>query len=227
MIRRSSFMAILLLLCLSNCTTVATSNPPRTATEEMLISTAAERASSRLSIQIPQNTKVFIDSGNFEGTDSKYAISAIRGRLLQKGLLLVDDKKNADVIVEIRSGALSIDHKTFLIGIPQFNVPVPFASAPLTFPEIAFYSSDAQKGVAKFADSAYYVKQGTLAAEDDPQYGFSYNTKKTAMIFVSWTETDAMPENAIDEDDAKLQTVGPHSQISLSNIKTAPAAGTH
>jgi hypothetical protein len=189
---------------LTACTTTATSNPPRTATEQMLISTAAERAASRLSLDIPTTAKIFVESANFEGTDSKYAVSAIRARLLHKGLTLVDDKKAADVILEIRSGALSTDHKTYLVGIPAFPIPIPLTSTPLTFPEIAFYSSDAQKGVAKFADSSYSVKQGTLVSEDDPQYGFSHTTKKSALFFFSWIDTDTLPAYAANEDDSEL-----------------------
>src|SRR5882757_9584189 len=73
------------LLMLSACTTTLTSNPARTATEELLISTAAERAASHIVLQIPPETVVFIDNSNFEGTDSKYAIAAIRNSFLRQG----------------------------------------------------------------------------------------------------------------------------------------------
>ena len=70
---------------LSACSTATESNPPRTATEQLLISSAAERAADKLSFGIPKGTKVFVDSGNFEGYDGKNAISAIRTSLLKQG----------------------------------------------------------------------------------------------------------------------------------------------
>jgi hypothetical protein len=191
-----------LLFALEGCTTNAQSNPPRTATEELLISTAAEHAAAKLTLPMPAQSAVFVDNSNFEGTDSKNAIAAIRTVLLQHGAKLVDDKKKADVIIETRAGALSIDRSTFLIGIPQFNIPVPFASTPVTFPEIALYGTEEQEGVAKFAVTGYDAKKGTLVATQEPQYGFSHKTNKTAFFFISWTDTDAIP----DEDDVQGDT---------------------
>jgi hypothetical protein len=190
---------------LQGCTTVADSNPARTATEQLVISSAAERAAAKLSLDIPRSANVFLDNSNFEGTDSKYAIAAIRSHLLETGMQLVDDKKNADVIIEMRAGALSTDRKTFLIGIPQFNIPIPLASAPLAIPQMAIYSTEEQKGVAKFAATGFAAKAGTLIAAQKPQYGFSHNTKKTVLFFFSWTDNDAMPKDAEAEEKADLK----------------------
>jgi hypothetical protein len=185
----------LFLFALGACTTVAESNPQRTATEQMLISSAAERAAAKLALQMPEGKKAFIDTSNFEGTDSKYAVQAIRTTFMQQGLRLVDDKKDAQVIIETGAGALSIDKKKFLIGIPQFTVPVPLASGPLTFPEIALYSSEDQNGVAKFTVVGRDAKKGTLIATQEPQYGFSHHTDKIVLVFVSWTDTDGLPDD--------------------------------
>jgi hypothetical protein len=189
---------VLIIICLglAACTTPATSNPSRTATEEMLISTAADRAAAKLSLTVPQNTPVFIDASNFEGTDSKYAIGAIRSSLLRQGARLVGDKKDADMIIEIRAGALSTDRKETLVGIPSFNVPIPLTSSPLTFPEIAIYKEDDQIGVAKFASASYDAKSGAYAGSQDPQYGFAHNKMQTVMIFFSWGSNDSLPPEA-------------------------------
>jgi hypothetical protein len=199
-IMKVQWAAFLLLVVLPACTTVVESNPSRTATEELLISQAADNAAANLMLQAPRGTKVFIDTSNFEGTDSKYAIASIRESLMKQGAYLVADKKDADTIVEIRSGALSTDKKTVLVGIPQFNIPVPFASSPVAFPEIALYGSEDQKGVAKFVMTGYDAKTGLLTATQDPQYGFAHRVKKTVLIFISWTESEALPT----DDEAKL-----------------------
>ncbi|MDR3425359.1 MAG: hypothetical protein P4M13_09880 [Alphaproteobacteria bacterium] len=192
MFKRRVALAVLL-LTLGGCTTAVESNPPRTATEELLISTAAERAADSLVLKIPPNTPVFVDGSHFEGTDSKYAMGAIRTGLLKQQLRLVDDRKKARVVIEARSGALSTDRKTFLIGVPEFTIPIPFSTTPFTFPQIALYGSEEQKGVAKFALTAYDAQQGNLVEALDPRYGFSHNTKKTVLIFYSWTDMDALP----------------------------------
>lgn len=189
----------LLFFLITGCTTEDESKPSRTAIEELLISTAAERAADKLALELSSETKVFIDSGYFEGTDSKYAISAIKDSLLRQGAHLVDDKKNADTVIEIRAGALSMEVKSLLVGIPSFSVPIPLSANSLTFPEIALYKSEDQEGVAKFAFTAYEVKSGTLKGYMPPQFGFAHMRHKTIMIFYSWTTNDILPakENSL------------------------------
>jgi hypothetical protein len=215
-----------LLLGLAACTTTVQTNPARTATEEMLISTAAERAAEKLALKLPVNANIFIDTTNFEGTDSKYAIASIRSHLLQKGAQLTDDKKKADIIVEASAGALSTDRNSFLIGIPQFNIPVPLASSPLPFPEIAIYGTDVQKGVAKFAIDSYSAKNGKMVDAQEPQYGFSHNTKKTLLFFITWTHTDYLPEGVEEQADKELEAKKAKAHLEFNANGYAPSIGT-
>jgi hypothetical protein len=200
---------IVTLLAAASCTTTVDTNPSRSATEELLISTASDRAAEQLAVQIPKNSKVFVDSGNFAGTDakdmdSKYAVAAIHASLLKRGAHLVGDKKGAQTIIEVRSGALSTDQKSFLIGVPQFNIPIPFSATPLAFPEIALYKDADQKGVAKFGIVSYDAKTGTLIAEQEPQYGFAHNVTKTLLIFFSWRDNDVYPDDVEKRDKKKI-----------------------
>lgn len=192
---RMSAAATILALTLAACTTATQSNPPRTATEQLLISTAADRAAERLAYHVPKGTKVFLNASNFSGYgyDSNYAIAAITDSLLKQGLRLADDKTKADAVVEIRAGALSTDQQVTLFGIPSFQVPVPLAGG-FSFPEIALYKEQVQEGVAKFAATTYGAQDGTLLGSADPQFGFSHNTKNTVLVFFSWTSNDTLPK---------------------------------
>jgi hypothetical protein len=168
MLRDFAF-AVFALLMLSACTTVRETNPPRTASEELLISTAADRAADKLSPAIPNGTKVFVDAAYLDGTDAKYATATMRDRLLRLGAHLMVDRKSADMVVELRSGALSIDQRSFLIGIPSFPVPIPLAGT-LEFPEIALYKRVERKGIAKFAATGYDAnrqKDDVLPKDDE------------------------------------------------------------
>jgi hypothetical protein len=205
-----NYSSILLLLALAACTTATKSNPARTATEQMLISAAADRAAAELTVQLAPGTTGFIDVTNFDGTDSKYAIGAIRAHLLTQGVYIVDDKKKAQTIIELRSGALSTDTSETLVGIPSFAIPVPLSSGSLTTPEIALYKDTEQKGVAKFAATAYDAKKGSLLTAQDPQYGFSHKTKKTVLIFVTWTDEDGLPDDDKDVTLSHPETVVPN-----------------
>jgi hypothetical protein len=180
-------------MMLMGCTTDRQTDPQRTATEELLISGAVDRAAAALKLDMGKDRKVFIDAGNVDGTDSKYAISAIRASLLKQGARLVDDKKNAETIVEIRAGVLSIDRQEMLVGIPSFNIPIPLAG-PFTTPEIALYKSEEQKGIAKFGAFSYDSKQGNLIDDPAPVYGFSHMERQVVLL-VSWSKDDVHPKD--------------------------------
>jgi hypothetical protein len=183
-----------LALTLAACSTRRETTPPRTATEQLLISAAADRAADRLNIDLPEHSKVFVDSSNIEGLDSKYAIATMRAGLLRRGGALVADRAAADVIVEIRSGALSMDESKFLLGVPEFQIPVP-ASGAITFPEIALFKKAERKGVAKFAGVGYDAKDGHLLGASDPQFGFSHETRYVLLLFFSWERKDFIPQD--------------------------------
>ncbi|HVO03930.1 MAG TPA: DUF6655 family protein [Candidatus Cybelea sp.] len=184
------FLPALALLCfgLAGCSLDRTTDPQRTATEELLISTAADRAAENMALDLGPTRKAFLDATNFEGLDSKYAIGAIRSSLLKHGTHFVQDKKDADTIVEIRSGALGIDKDGTLVGIPSFNLPIPLAGQ-LQTPEIAFYKFEEQQGIAKFGATAYDAKDGHFIAESTPPLGRSHLQKHVVLI-VSWTNDD-------------------------------------
>ena len=192
--KRCLLPCLVVALALCGCTTERQSNPDRTATEQLLISTAAERAATKLALQMPTGTKVFVDATNFDGVDAKYAIAAIRAHLLEHGSLLVDDKAKAENIVEIRAGALSMDQNALLIGIPQMTLPIPLAGQAVT-PEIALFKRDRRLGLAKFAAVGYNVADGKLVASSAPEYGDSYETHWLVLLLFGWTTSDVGPDD--------------------------------
>jgi hypothetical protein len=105
-----------LLLVLAGCSSLKETDTGRTATEQMLLSTAADRAAEQVATKIPTGTTVFIDERFVEGADAKYAIAAIRDHVLRRGASLVAERKDAAMAVELRIGALSIDDKNTLVG---------------------------------------------------------------------------------------------------------------
>jgi hypothetical protein len=196
---RTVIVAATLLLSLSGCVTDRKTDTPRTATEELLVSTAADRAADALSKSIPAHSRLFVDTSDFDATDGKYAIGAIRDALLRRNASLVDKKTDADVVVELRSGALATNDHELLIGIPSFSVPLPFAG-PVNTPKIALYDRATQLGVAKFAASDLSAKTGALVASSAPQYGFAHKTDYIVLLFFGWSHEDLIPKGQRDPD---------------------------
>lgn len=188
---------VLFALSLSACSTVRESLPARTATEQLLLSTAADHAASKLEFNLPRLSKVFVDIQYFDtaSTDAKYAIGAIRNQLLIQGYRVVADRQEADSIVEIRLGALSINqHISRWIGLPDLNVPIPLTGT-IPIPEIVLLGNNKLEGIAKIGLSIYDAKDGKLKDAVETVYGFSRFVEWTVLL-LSWTDSNLIPKNA-------------------------------
>lgn len=182
-----------LALLSAGCTTMRQTEPQHTATEEMLISTAADRATSQLDIAALRGKRVFVDASYYKGLDPEYTVAAVHEALLKGGALLVADRQAADAVVEMRNGAQSIDKREFLIGIPAFTLPVPLAGSAFQFPEVALYAKAQNIGVSKLAVAAYSAKTGAYEMSSGPVYGFAHDDRYTVLLFVSWRRNDFRP----------------------------------
>jgi hypothetical protein len=182
-----------LLLAAGACTQMRESEPGRTATEQLLFSAAAERAADALTVRIPKGSKVFVDPGYIEGTDSKYLLATLRDRILSHGGNLVAAREAADLVIEPRLGANSVDRKATLFGIPSFPVPIPLAGN-LNFPELALFKRDRQQGVIKLALTSYDARTGALRQSLTPVYGFSQRTEWVVLLFFGWQDNDLVPD---------------------------------
>ena len=189
---RALFIAAIA-VSLTACSFARETEPERSATEQLLFSTAMDRVGAALALEMNKETKVYVEEKYAEGTDAKYLIATIRDRVLREGGRLVPARADADLVLEPRIGAASVDRKTFLFGIPSFNLPVPLAG-PLPFPELALFKRDRQQGVVKLAMASYDAKTGKLHQSTEPVYSFYERTDWAALLFFSWQDNDLVPE---------------------------------
>jgi hypothetical protein len=219
--------ALVIALCAGGCASQSMTNPPRSATEQLLLSTSADRALAAADLHIFDGRKVFLDTAYFDSYDSKYAIGEIRDALSRAGALLVPDAKSAQIIMEARSGALSTDSDSSLVGIPTLVIPIPFVG-PLQIPELAFYKVEPQNAYAKIALLAYANQSDEHIYSSGPLLGKAYN-KFHEILFISWITTD-IPEKKSPKRAKPYQTWFPQydlqnlppvsSDLTLTNVPT-------
>lgn len=152
-----------LALLLSGCGTTKWSDTSRTATEQLLLTNAMDRAVGQLSFTALYGKSTWIDSKAIDAaTDSKYFISAVRQHLLASGARVMDKEDDADYVVELRAGAVGTDRNDLFYGVPSFSVPTGWASDYLSgttsVPEIAIYKRTDQRAIVKVAVFAYNKK---------------------------------------------------------------------
>lgn len=181
-----------LLMMAMGCAQTNLTSPKRSAVEQLLLSTAADRAWEMMPFGQLDGKKVYVEERYFNSYDDEYAIGALRDTLSSRGALLVKKEDAADVVVEPRSGALSIDGSNSLIGIPKLPMPIPFAGSVET-PEVALFKSDKQFSTAKFAFLAVDRSSGQHVMSTGPLVGRANIKYYKILGIIKFTKT-TIPE---------------------------------
>jgi len=150
-------------LALGGCGTTRSTDTSRTATEQLLISDAIDRAVQTVNVQTLAGQTVYLDDSRLgDVVDRNYLISTLRQHLLASGCALRAEREQADFVVEARAGAIGTDRNDLLFGVPSMNVPqiMPLQPVPAAIPEIPIAKRRDQRGIAKIAVFAYHRETG-------------------------------------------------------------------
>lgn len=144
-----------------------------TATEQLILSDSVDRAIRSIDFSPLAGRSCFLDdqfvnspkSASFVNAD--YVLSSVRNQLAAAGCILVDNRKDADIVVEPRVGVLGANENEVTYGIPsssmltQAAAIVPTAPPVPTIPEISLARKNYQMAATKLAVFAYDATAGT------------------------------------------------------------------
>ncbi len=143
----------------TGCGVTRTSDSKRTATEQLMTSSAIERAVAQVDCRPLAGRRVFLDAAFMDDvSDGKYLVSTLRHQLLASGCLLADKAEDAEVIVEARAGAIGTDRSDLVLGVPGTTVSI--KGNEITTPDVGIAKRSEQRGVAKLSVHAYERESG-------------------------------------------------------------------
>ncbi len=152
-------------------------DPPRSATEQFLVSTAAAEAVSQLALEPLRGRTVFVDAQFFAASEQPFVIGELRSRLLMSGARLAGARNDAQIVMEVRSGGVGIDRSDQFIGVPSVVLSGTFGENaegfPLVTPEISLLKNIDQRGIASVAYVAYWRDSGEVVAASGPYVGYT------------------------------------------------------
>ena len=160
---RIAALTILLVSACIGCGTTKFTDTARTATEQLLISDAMDRAVSQLDFRALAGKTVFIEDSPTKGVvDAAYLNSAVRQHLLASGSILKEKRDDADYVLEIRAGAVGTNRHDLLFGVPATTIPtiVTVPGVPNSIPELPLAKRTEQQAVAKISVFAYNRRTG-------------------------------------------------------------------
>ncbi len=167
------------ILVMGCSTSVRVSDPPRTATEQFLMSQAAAKAIAQLSLEPLRGRRVFVDAQYFVASEQEFVIGELRAHMFQSGVQVVAERADSDIVMEVRTGGIGIDRTDFLLGIPSLLLRAGtdsedgITSIPLATPELALAKNIDQRGIASVAYVAYWRETGEIVGASGPMLGFT------------------------------------------------------
>lgn len=155
MTRQQTIILATLLAAFCGCNSTRITDTSRTGVEQLLISNAVDKSLDKVDFSGLAGRAVYVDEKYLESVDKKYIVGAIRQRAFGVGCRLVEKPDEADIIVEVNSGAIGTDRSEGFLGIPAIAAPGPL---PVQFPELKVFSQSTQYATAKLGLVAYDVQ---------------------------------------------------------------------
>jgi hypothetical protein len=182
-----AFRSVLRCVCLlaavtAGCSTLRTTDPQRTATEQFLLNEASRRSIEQLAAAPLRDRLVYVDDqyivrGEYAPAELLFVIAELRAKLLEGGARMTTERAKADVIVEARVVGVGIDRLESLFGLPSIALPSGASGAPegvpLLTPELAIVKRLRQDGYASVAYIAYWRDSGEVVTSSGPFVGRS------------------------------------------------------
>jgi len=165
---------------------------PRSATEQLLVTTAAERAVDRLSWPDVRDRRVAVEVVSPNEKDAGYLKAALEAKARELGAQVVPAEE-AEWILAARAGALGTERRDLALGIPE--IPTPFGITP----GISFYEHRRQRGWAQVRLAARDADGGVIAASDAPVLTNAFRSSHRIILFVIERDDIFLPE----EDEAE------------------------
>lgn len=171
--------SICVLAAVGGCSTLRTTDPPRTATEQFLLNEASRRSIGQLGATPLRDRLVYVDTtyairGEYAPAETLFLIAELRAKLLEAGARMAGEREKADVIVELRIVGVGIDRIETLFGLPSValnSTSSVASSVPLLTPELAILKRTRQYGFASIGIVAYWRDSGEIVTSSGPFVG--------------------------------------------------------
>jgi hypothetical protein len=156
----------------AGCGSRRITDTPRTASEQLLVSASVDKAVAQLDFDPLTGRKVFVDTSMVDRVDKSFVAATVRSYAWRAGVALVDKAEDAELIMEVRCGAVGLDRNDFILGIPASDIPNPVgASVPV--PEVAAFKNTKQTGATRISFVTYKRENREFVYASGPTYGFS------------------------------------------------------
>jgi len=170
--RVTALLVMVATLLAGGCTTVKMTGTPRSGSEQLLLTGAWDSALCRVDFSPLAGSKVFLDTERITVVDKDWIITTIRRAMAEQGVAIENEKKNAEMILEVAIGAYGTDERNTKSGLPQVGLVPSLSGASVvssnSTSSLTFSENNRQEAVIKALMFAYEAKTGRLVWESGP-----------------------------------------------------------
>lgn len=159
---------------------------PRGATEQLLLSTAAERSATRIKVPDFHGVPLYLEVTGFT-KDAEFAKETVASELLARGAVIVTEAAKATYTVKILVQAFGTDQKEWFLGIPAMTAIVPI-------PEIALFKRRRQTARSRLRYTVIDTRTGRIVGQAQEAEGKTTSIRWTVLFFTfKWSDGAAQP----------------------------------
>lgn len=166
-----------------------TSKTPRTAIEQLLLSQAAARSLGELTIPVPPESTLTVDSSGLT-PDQEFVRQAIAEQLSRLGYRIRNQDGKPTYLVRMTLQGFGTEQGTSFLGMP----PVQSVLIPFSLPEITLYKKVHQRALIRLAVSVYRLDTGEMISTSPWYEASTHYHQYVVLLLFSWVSTDlALP----------------------------------
>ena len=179
-----SLLFFTVILSLISCTSTRyITQTQRSAVEQLLVAKSIDRAVEKADDLSICNTKVFIELASLAKEEEVYIKRALSHWFLEKGAIVVEDKKEAELIASALVKCVGTDRLESDFGLPSIPIPI----SGMTTPPLNILRLDRQKGVSEMEIVLYSANSKDFKQKTKVLVGeASYNYIKIILIPLYW-----------------------------------------
>jgi hypothetical protein len=160
---------------------------PRTSWEQLLATTAINRALKQLEWPKVDGKSVFVEVGPpGDVLDDLYLQRSIEVTLADRGAQIVRNVETAEYVLNCRVGAIGLDISGRFLGLQGSHG----GFIPFTIPELALYKNTLRTGFAKTEIHLVDLETGKIVHHSGPVEGSAYRRSKTFFFVIETRKSD-------------------------------------
>lgn len=181
------------------------SRTPRTAVEQLLLTTAVEVSLKNLTVSLPEHSSLAIEISGLQTDRANFSLTGIGRGVLHdpsmdfmlirdvvaaslghQGYNILSSETQPDYLARIIVESFGTTQGLTFVGMP----PIQSVLIPFALPELTLYKHQEQRGYSRLHIDFFDIKNGNYLGRTATVVGRTEYNQYTVFFYVTWVETD-------------------------------------